>query len=486
MTISVYNTLTRSQQALLPLEPGHVRMYVCGMTIYDFCHLGHARLMMTFDVVNRWLRARGLKVTYVRNITDIDDKIIRRAAERGITTTALTEEFTRYMHEDFDALGIERPDLEPRATEFVPQMLGLIELLEEKSLAYQEQEDGDVNFAVRRFAGYGKLSGKSIDDLRAGERVAVNEGKRDPLDFVLWKHAKPGEPQWPSRWGPGRPGWHIECSAMASEVLGRTFDIHGGGPDLIFPHHENEIAQSEGAFEQPFANIWMHCGALRVGEDKMSKSLGNFFTIREALKHYDGEVLRFFLARAHYRSQIAYSEGLLGEAKTALTRLYTALRDTPPAAGTVDWNETHAQRFASAMDDDFNSAQAVSVLFELANEVNRGKSVELARQLKALGGVLGILQGEPDAFLKGRSRTLHAESMSLRTEAGSGRMFVGRSDGRTETDADTEEMIQRMIAERAAAKKGKNFAEADRIRAELAAQGVVLEDGPSGTTWRRN
>ncbi|MEW5879349.1 MAG: cysteine--tRNA ligase [Pseudomonadota bacterium] len=461
MTIQIYNTLTRRLDPLEPIEPGHVKMYVCGMTVYDYCHLGHGRTFAAFDIVVRWLRARGYRVTYVRNITDVDDKIIRRAAENGETTTALTERFIRAMHEDFAALGFVPPDLEPRATQFVPQMLGLIELLEKKDLAYTA-EDGDVNFAVRRFPGYGKLSGKSLDELRAGERVAVDQAKRDPLDFVLWKHARPGEPQWPSRWGPGRPGWHIECSAMATATLGRTIDIHGGGPDLVFPHHENEIAQSEGAFGQPFARIWMHAGALRVGEEKMSKSLGNFWTIRDALAKYtrqygDGaaEVLRFFLIRSHYRSQIAFTESLIVEARSALARLYTALRDTPPAAGDVDWDEPHARRFAAAMDDDFNTAVAVSVLFELANEVNRTKSAGLARQLRALGGVLGLLQRDPNEYLQGR-----------------------------ETD-DEAARIEAQIALRAAAKKAKNYAEADRIRAELLAQGIVLEDGPNGTTWRR-
>jgi cysteinyl-tRNA synthetase len=454
MSIAIYNTLTRSTVPLVPIEPGHVKMYVCGMTVYDYCHLGHARTFAAFDVVVRWLRARGLRVTYVRNITDIDDKIIRRAAENGETPSALTERFIRAMDEDFAALGFVPPDREPRATEFVPQMLGLIELLEKKDLAYAA-DDGDVCFAVRRFPGYGKLSGKSLDELRAGERVAVDAAKRDPLDFVLWKHAKPGEPQWPSQWGPGRPGWHIECSAMATATLGRTLDIHGGGPDLVFPHHENEIAQSEGAFGQPFANIWMHAGALRVGAEKMSKSLGNFWTIRDALAKYDAEVLRFFLVRSHYRSQIAFTENLIVEARQALARLYTALRDTPPAAGEVDWDEPHARRFAAAMDEDFNTPVAISVLFELANEVNRTRSAELARQLRALGGVLGLLQREATAFLHG------ADS--------------GAEQAR----------IEAQIALRAAAKRAKNYAEADRIRAELAAEGIVLEDGPGGTTWRR-
>ncbi|MCS7101033.1 MAG: cysteine--tRNA ligase, partial [Burkholderiaceae bacterium] len=445
---------TRSVVPLEPIEPGHVRMYVCGMTVYDLCHLGHARTFAAFDVAVRWLRARGLRVTYVRNITDIDDKIIRRAAENGEPIEALTARVIRSMHEDFDALGFLRPDREPRATEFVPQMLGLIELLERNALAYAA-EDGDVCFAVRRFPGYGKLSGKSLDELRAGERVAVDAAKRDPLDFVLWKHAKPGEPQWASKWGPGRPGWHIECSAMASSTLGRTIDIHGGGPDLVFPHHENEIAQSEGAFGQPFARIWMHAGALRVGAEKMSKSLGNFWTLRDARARYDAEVLRFFLVRPHYRSQIAFQESLLPEARQALARLYTALRDVPPAAGEVDWNEPHARRFAAAMDEDFNTPVAISVLFELANEANRKKSAALARQLRALGGILGLLQRDAADFLRGGESGAEAAH------------------------------IEAQIALRAAAKQAKNYAEADRIRAELLAQGIVLEDGPAGTTWRR-
>jgi cysteinyl-tRNA synthetase len=454
MTLSIYNSLTRQQQPLQPIVPGQVGMYVCGMTVYDYCHLGHARAFLGFDIVQRWLRASGLKVTYVRNITDVDDKIIKRAAENGETPNELTERFIRAMQEDFGALGMQPPDLEPRATQFIPQMLGIIELLEKNGLAYAA-EDGDVNFAVRKFDGYGKLSGKSLDDLRAGERVAVADAKRDPLDFVLWKHAKPGEPQWPSRWGSGRPGWHIECSAMASETLGRTFDIHGGGPDLVFPHHENEIAQSEGAFRQPFANLWMHCGALRVGVDKMSKSLGNFKTIREALKEHDAEVLRFFLIRTHYRSQISFTPDMIGEAKAALTRLYRALDEVPPAPGGVDWAEPNAQRFKAAMDDDFNTALAISVLFDLAGEVNRTRSAEAARQLKALGGVLGLLEREPEEFLKGSG---------------------GGADAQIQTQIDA----------RTAAKKARNFAEADRIRNELLAQGIVLEDKPGGVTvWRR-
>jgi len=459
MAVRIHNTLTGRTEPLEPLEPGHVRMYVCGMTTYDYTHLGHGRLFVAFDVVQRWLRANGLRVTYVRNITDIDDKIIRRAAERGEPIAALTERFIGYMREDFAALGVQTPDLEPRATEYVPPMLELIERLQAKGLAYLA-DDGDVNFAVRNFPEYGRLSHRNLDELRAGERVAVLGSKRDPLDFVLWKHARPEEPQWPSPWGPGRPGWHIECSAMARQTLGQPFDIHGGGPDLIFPHHENEIAQSEGAFGIPFARVWMHCGALRVGDDKMSKSLGNFLTIREALGQYDGEVLRFFLARSHYRSQISFSARMIDEARASLTRLYTALRAAPAPAAPVDWDEPHARRFAEAMDDDFNTAQAVAVLFEMAAELNRGPTQALAAQMRALGGLLGLLQREPDEFLKGGLAAAQAGALD---------------------DA----MIARQIEARTAAKARRDYAEADRIRQDLLQQGVVLEDGPGGTTWRR-
>ncbi len=459
MAVRIHNTLTGRTEPLEPLEPGHVRMYVCGMTTYDYTHLGHGRLFVAFDVVQRWLRANGLRVTYVRNITDIDDKIIRRAAERGEPIAALTERFIGYMREDFAALGLQTPDLEPRATEYVPPMLELIERLQAKGLAYLA-DDGDVNFAVRNFPEYGRLSHRNLDELRAGERVAVLGSKRDPLDFVLWKHARPEEPQWPSPWGPGRPGWHIECSAMARQTLGQPFDIHGGGPDLIFPHHENEIAQSEGAFGIPFARVWMHCGALRVGDDKMSKSLGNFLTIRQALGQYDGEVLRFFLARSHYRSQISFSARMIDEARASLTRLYTALRAAPAPAAPVDWDEPHARRFAEAMDDDFNTAQAVAVLFEMAAELNRGPTQALAAQMRALGGLLGLLQREPDEFLKGGLAAAQAGALD---------------------DA----MIARQIEARTAAKARRDYTEADRIRQDLLQQGVVLEDGPGGTTWRR-
>jgi cysteinyl-tRNA synthetase len=454
MALEIYNTLSRRKEAFVPLVAGQVRIYVCGVTTYDFTHIGHGRTFVAFDVICRWLRARGLAVTHVRNITDIDDKIIKRAAEKGVTPAELAETNIRLMHEDFAALGIERPDREPRATEFVPQMLDLIGLLQAKGLAYQA-DDGDVNFAVRKFAGYGKLSGRSLDDLRAGERVAVDRSKHDPLDFVLWKRAKPDEPQWPSPWGAGRPGWHIECSAMAAELLGRRFDIHGGGPDLIFPHHENEIAQSEGAYEQPFANTWIHTGALRMGADQMSKSLGNVVRIRDAVAEHGSEVVRFFLLRSHYRSQIQFASEQMAEARTALARLYIALRDTPPDTGEFDWSEPYAQRFAAAMDDDFNTAVAVATLFDLANDVNRTRSPAAARQLRAAGAFLGLLQQVPAEFLRG--------------EDGAG-------------DA---ARIDALVDERTAAKRVRNFAEADRIRAALAAEGVVLEDGPAGTTWRR-
>jgi cysteinyl-tRNA synthetase len=436
-------------------------MYVCGMTIYDFCHIGHARMMMAFDIVYRWLKTSGYEVTYVRNITDIDDKIINRAAENGEPISHLTSRFTEYMHEDTRALGILPPDHEPHATDFVPQMLDLIDRLEKNGLAYQSP-DGDVNYSVRDFPGYGKLSGKSLDDLRAGERVDVNTGKRDPLDFVLWKSAKPSEPaevKWPSKWGAGRPGWHIECSAMSCQLLGERFDIHGGGADLQFPHHENEIAQSEGAFKHPFVNYWMHNGFVRVDNEKMSKSLGNFFTIREVLEKYDAEVLRFFIIRSHYRSPLNYSDTHLDDAKAALTRLYTALKDVPPDDMQPDWSEPHAVRFADAMNDDFNTPLAIAVLFELANEINRTKSPRLAAQLKALAGTIGILQRPPKEFLQG---------------AGSG------------VPSD-EAMIAGQIEARTAAKKARNFAEADRIRTELLSKGIVLEDKPGGITeWRRS
>ena len=456
MSLRIHNTLTRALESFVPLEPGHVRMYVCGMTVYDFCHLGHARSMVAFDVVQRWLRASGFRVTYVRNITDIDDKIIKRALDNGETIRALTDRMIDALHQDADALGIERPTHEPRATDYVPQMLGIIGQLEERGLAYRVP-NGDVNYAVRKFPGYGKLSGKSLDELHAGERVAVLDGKDDPLDFVLWKSAKPTEPadvKWDSPFGPGRPGWHIECSAMSCEMLGTTFDIHGGGADLQFPHHENEIAQSEGATGQPLAHVWMHNGFINVDNEKMSKSLGNFFTIRDVLKSFDAETVRFFVVRSHYRSPLQYSDAHLNDARASLKRLYTALASVPPAPIALDWSIPEAARFKAAMDEDFGTPEAVAVLFDLASEVNRSHSCELSGLLKALGGVLGLLQADPQQFLQA--------GVSL-----------------------DEATIQSRIEARAAAKKAKDFAQADAIRQELAAQGIVLKDGAGGTAWER-
>ncbi len=451
--LRLYNTLAREKQEFVPLRPGEVRMYVCGMTVYDDCHVGHARMMLAFDVVQRWLRASGYRVTYVRNITDIEDKIIKRANEKGESPSALTERVIRAMHEDLGALGVEKPDHEPRATLYVPQMIDLIRRLEQKELAYRSA-DGDVNFPVRHFPPYGRLSGKSLDDLRAGERVEVSTAKNDPLDFVLWKHSKPGEPAWPSPWGEGRPGWHIECSAMSCARLGETFDIHGGGQDLQFPHHENEIAQSEGATGKPFVKYWLHNGFVRVASEKMSKSLGNFFTIREVLKHFDAEVLRFFLVRSQYRSPISYSDAQLHDARAGLMRLYTALKGFS-GEGKVDWEEAHAKRFREAMDDDFNTSEAVAELFNLAHEVSKGRS-ELAAQLKGLGAILGVLQRDAQAFLQS-------------------------APGVESTDGE----IDAKIKARLEARKARNYAEADRIRKELEAAGIVLEDAPGGTTWRR-
>jgi len=454
MTLRIFNTLSRETEEFKPIEPNHVRMYVCGITVYDLCHVGHARSQMTFDMVHRWLKTLGYRVTYVRNTTDIDDKIIKRAVERNMPIRQLTEEMAQAMHEDFDAIGLERPTHEPRATAYVPQMLDMISTLEQKGLAYRSP-NGDVNYAVRKFPGYGKLSGKSIDQLRAGERVAVLDGKDDPLDFVLWKAAKEEEPadaKWNSDFGPGRPGWHIECSAMACALLGEHFDIHGGGMDLQFPHHENEIAQSEGATGKPFANYWLHNGFLNVDNVKMSKSLGNFFTIRDVLKHYDGETVRFFMLRTHYRSPFNFSDASMEDARHGLRRLYTALDLVPAAEGAVDWSEPHAQAFRNAMNDDFNTPGAVAALFELAGEVNRTRSAQAAGLLKGLGATLGLLQQSPRAYLQGGT---------------------GGDDGR----------IAQLIAERAAAKQSRDFARADQIRKDLLAEGIVLQDSAQGTTW---
>lgn len=470
MTLSIYNTLSRSKEIFKPIVAGQVRMYVCGMTVYDFCHLGHARVMIVFDMVTRWLRASGYQVSYVRNITDIDDKIIKRALENKEPIAVLTQRFIDAMHEDAKILGLLPPDHEPRATQYIAQMQGMIGRLIDQQMAYQA-EDGDVNYAVRQFPSYGKLSGKSIDELNAGERVAIGSGKRDPLDFVLWKSAKADEPsdtRWSSPWGEGRPGWHIECSAMSCELLGQHFDIHGGGADLQFPHHENEIAQSEGALygstpvTNPFVNYWMHNGHIRVNQEKMSKSLGNFFLIRDVLQQFDPEVVRFFMLRAHYRSPINYSDSQLEEARTGLVRLYTA----------INTNEQHAsknlepvakwvKRFGEAMNDDFNTPEAIASLFDLASEINRASDAntkqELSQTLKHLAGMIGLLQRSPNEFLQ------------------SGTPHTGMSPAQ----------IEEQIAARHAAKLTKNFKEADAIRERLLNDGVVLEDKPSGTVWRR-
>ena len=457
MTLRIHDTLSRELVTFTPIEPNHVRMYVCAITIYDLCHVGHARMMVAFDLIFRWLQVLGYRVTYVRNITDIDDKIIRRALERGIPIRQLTDEMIGAMRADLGALGIAQPTHEPRATEFVPQMLAMINTLEDKGLAYRTPA-GDVNFAVRKFPGYGKLSGKSIDDLRAGERVAVTDTKHDPLDFVLWKAAKPEEPidaTYPSMYGPGRPGWHIECSAMACALLGQQFDLHGGGADLQFPHHDNEIAQSEGANGVAPAIVWAHNGLLNVDQVKMSKSLGNFFTIREVLQRFDGETIRFFMLRTHYRSAFNFSDANLDDARNSLRRLYTALDglEVPEmAAGAIDWQQPQAAAFRNAMNDDFNTPVAFALLFELAGEVNRTRSLATAALLKALAGTLAVLQQPPRSYL----------------QAGSGL---------------DEDLIRQRIEARAAAKRARDFALADRIREELLTQGIVLQDSPAGTTW---
>ena len=467
MALSFYSTLHHKVVPFEPLKPGRVGMYVCGVTVYDYCHIGHGRTFVAFDVIRRWLQASGFEVTFVRNVTDVDDKIIRRAAERNISTAELTEEFTRAMQEDMRALGCLDPTHEPRATQFIAQMLNIVSRLEKAGLAYPSA-DGDVNYAVRKFPGYGKLSGRSLDELQAGARVDVGQGKRDPLDFVLWKHAKPGEPQWDSPWGAGRPGWHIECSAMSCHYLGETFDIHGGGPDLIFPHHENEIAQSEGAHGKPFARYWLHSGPLRVRdaqgrEEKMSKSLGNFWTIRDALKETnerfgDGngaETLRFFMLRSQYRSPITFNPDLIVDAHKGLTRLYQALYDTPAETVEIDWTDARAAKFKAAMDEDFNTPEAVSTLFELAGDVNRTHDAKVSGLLKALAGIFNILQRDPAVFLKGAAADVNAAE------------------------------VEAQIAARAAAKAAKNWAEADRIRKALSEAGIILTDGPAGTTWKK-
>lgn len=458
--LKIHNSLAREKQDFVPLVPGKVKIYVCGMTVYDYCHLGHARMMVVFDMVQRWLRASGFDVTYVRNITDVDDKIIKRAQENSESIDALTDRFIRAMEEDAAALGVVPPTCEPRATRHVEDMIGMIRILMEKNLAYAAS-NGDVYYAVHKFPGYGKLSGKSLDDLRAGERVIIDPSKEDPLDFVLWKAAKAGEPQWDSPWGSGRPGWHIECSAMAERYLGEHFDIHGGGQDLQFPHHENEIAQSEGAHDHPFVNYWMHNGFVRVNDEKMSKSLGNFFTVREILARYQPEVVRFFILRAHYRSPLNYSDQHLDDAKRALDRLYTALKGTEAgdAAAPIDWQAPHARRFREAMDDDFNTSDAIAVLFDLANEVNKTGSSRDVALMRALGGVLGLLQQNSQQYFQ--------------------------DDGLAGDSVFTPERIEQLIQQRLIARASRNYSEADRIRRELLDAGIILEDGPQGTTWRR-
>jgi cysteinyl-tRNA synthetase len=459
--LKIYNTLTRGKAELRPIELGKVRMYVCGMTVYDYCHLGHARVMVVFDVVYRYLRELGYEVTYVRNITDIDDKIINRANDRGEPFSALTERFIAAMREDADALGVLPPTHEPRATGHMGEILDMIQALIARGHAYVA-DNGDVYYAVASFPSYGRLSGKDPEDLRAGARVEVGEAKRDPLDFALWKAAKPGEPAWASPWGEGRPGWHIECSAMSTCALGNHFDIHGGGADLQFPHHENEIAQSEGATGEPFVNLWMHNGFVRVNEEKMSKSLGNFFTVREILDRYRAEEVRYFILTSQYRSPLNYDDDSLQAARAALTRLYSGLRGLPQAA--PSGGEAFRERFNSAMDDDFNTPVALAALFDLVREVNRLRSEDgaaaasLGAELRRLGGVLGILQSDPEAYLQGAS------------EAG------GMSDAE----------IDDLIRQRRAARQARQWVEADRIRDALTAAGVVLEDGPQGTTWRRS
>ena len=457
--LKIYNSLIKEKQNFVPLIAHAVKIYVCGMTVYDYCHLGHARVMVVFDMVTRWFRANDFEVIYVRNITDIDDKIIKRAQENNESIETLTDYFIRAMNEDAALLGVMPPTYEPRATQYVESMIAMIHALVEKGLAYAAS-NGNVYYAVHKFTGYGKLSGKSLTDLRAGERVAIDPYKTDPLDFVLWKAAKPNEPQWESPWGRGRPGWHIECSAMSERYLGKHFDIHGGGQDLQFPHHENEIAQSEAAHDCSFVNYWMHNGFVRVDNAKMSKSLGNFFTIREVLTRYQPEVIRFFILRAHYRSQLNYADQHLEDARYALDRLYNALRGEVCGAITINWSEPFARRFMEAMDDDFNTPNAIAVLFDLANKINKTRSLHDSALLKALGGLLGLLQQDPQQHLRGK--IIDNESVRL------------------------SEFIEDMIQQRLAARAAKNFIEADRIRNELLSLGIILEDGQKITTWRRN
>ncbi|RUO18650.1 cysteine--tRNA ligase [Aliidiomarina haloalkalitolerans] len=457
--LKVYNSLTQQKEEFRPLTPGEVKLYVCGVTIYDLCHIGHARTYVAFDVVVRYLRYLGYKVTFVRNVTDVDDKIIRRAQENNESIDAVTERFLTYMHEDFAALNLVEPDIEPRVTTHMQEIIDLVEQLLAKKHAYVS-DSGDVLFDVSSFPNYGKLSGQNLEQLQAGARVGVSEDKQNPLDFVLWKHAKPGEPSWPSPWGDGRPGWHIECSAMNGKHLGDHFDIHGGGSDLMFPHHENEIAQSCCAHDTPYVNYWMHTGMVQVNQEKMSKSLGNFFTIRDVLKSYTAETVRFFLLSGHYRSQLNYSEAHLEQAHAGLERLYTALRGIEPSTPSAVVRELYEERFRTALNDDFNVPEAMSLLFDMTRELNRqraenpGVAAELAGLLKEYGAVLGILEQDPEAFLRGG-------------------------------DSDDVAQIEALIAERNAARKDRDWARADAARDALTAMGIVLEDTAEGTLWRR-
>lgn len=462
--LHIYNTLSRTKEVFNPINEKDVRMYVCGMTVYDYCHLGHARVLIVFDMVSRWLRQLGYPLTYVRNITDIDDKIIKRAIENGETIQELTSRFIQAMHEDSDALGVLPPDFEPKATEHISEMITMISRLIENKMAYPAQ-NGDVYYAVREFKDYGQLSGKSLDDLRAGERVEIDSYKKDPLDFVLWKTAKPEEPSWDSPWGKGRPGWHIECSAMSEKLLGEQFDIHGGGADLQFPHHENEIAQSCGAQDQnhqhAFVNYWMHNGFIQIDGEKMSKSLGNFFTIRDVLKIYDPEVIRFFMLRAHYRSPLNYSDVHLDDAKNALTRLYNTLSAVEISDVENSWKENeYSKRFFDAMNDDFNTHEAIGVLFELSSEVNKNKDAVLASIFKKLANAIGLLEKDPIAFLQGKTNSLANQDLDI-------------------------EQIETLIQLRQTARAEKNWAESDRIRDELSAKGIIIEDGANGSGWRK-
>ncbi len=460
--LQIFNTLSKTKEPFHPINSEHVGIYVCGMTVYDFCHMGHARVLVMFDIITRHLRRQFPKVTYVRNITDIDDKIIKRAIENGESIDQLTNRFIDAMHEDERALGILPPDIEPRATESMNEIFYMIETLVEKGIAYQGKS-GDVYYSVRKFPNYGKLSGKNLDDLEAGARVDVEDDKDDPLDFVLWKMAKPEEPSWESPWGDGRPGWHIECSAMSSNHLGNHFDIHGGGMDLSFPHHENEIAQSEGAHDCKFVNTWMHVGFVNVNEEKMSKSLGNFFTIREVLESYDGETLRYFILSSHYRSPLNFSDANLDNAKNAITKLYTSIRGLKSSAASTDeisQRLDYEQRFDAALDDDFNTPIAISILFEISKQINleKEKDIDFASALSGLlvrlGGYLGILQNNPEDFLK--------QGVQL-----------------------SDEEIDQKIKDRNLARSEKDFALSDQIRNELEAHGIILEDSAEGTSWRR-